>query len=161
MHRCRRRRYYSLTSWTSITPLKELAFRDESGPLAANLPQDLKDKAHATRKESSCAGTAYKPQAGSRPPGRRNGAARAWSVCSATSTRKSLAPPARRRSFPFGINMCAPVLIAFGTEAQKKRFLPRIYNGEDFWCQGYSEQGQEAIASLKTKAVKEGARYRE
>ena len=44
---------------------------------------------------------------------------------------------------PFGINMCAPVLLAFGTEAQKKRFLPRIYNGDDFWCQGYSSQARE------------------
>jgi len=56
--------------------------------------------------------------------------------------------------------MCAPVLIAFGTDAQKKRFLPRIYNGEDFWCQGYSEPGSGSdLASLKTKAVKEGAHY--
>lgn len=41
----------------------------------------------------------------------------------------------------------------FGTEAQKKRFLPRMYNGEDFWCQGYSEPGSGSdLASLKTKA---------
>ncbi|HJV11024.1 MAG TPA: acyl-CoA dehydrogenase family protein, partial [Burkholderiales bacterium] len=61
---------------------------------------------------------------------------------------------------PFGINMCAPVLIAFGTDAQKKRFLPRIYHGEDFWCQGYSEPGSGSdLASLKTKAVREGAHY--
>ena len=42
---------------------------------------------------------------------------------------------------PFGLRMCAPVLLRFGTDAQKKRFLPRIYKGEDFWCQGYSEPG--------------------
>jgi alkylation response protein AidB-like acyl-CoA dehydrogenase len=56
--------------------------------------------------------------------------------------------------------MCAPVLIAFGTEEQKKRFLPRIYNGDDFWCQGYSEPGSGSdLASLKTKAVRDGDHY--
>ena len=56
--------------------------------------------------------------------------------------------------------MCAPVLIKFGTEEQKKRFLPRIYNGDDFWCQGYSEPGSGSdLASLKTKAVRQGDHY--
>ena len=57
--------------------------------------------------------------------------------------------------------MCAPVLLRFGTDAQKKRFLPRIYNGEDFWCQGYSEPGSGSdLASLKTKAVPPGRSLR-
>lgn len=60
----------------------------------------------------------------------------------------------------FGLRMCAPVLLRFGTEAQKKRFLPRIYHGEDFWCQGYSEPGSGSdLASLKTRAVRQGDRY--
>ncbi len=61
---------------------------------------------------------------------------------------------------PFGLSMCAPVLLKFGTEEQKKRFLPRIYNGDDFWCQGYSEPGSGSdLASLKTKAVRQGDHY--
>src|SRR6185369_5440273 len=57
---------------------------------------------------------------------------------------------------PFGVRMCAPVLLQFGTDAQKKRFLPRIYQGEDFWCQGYSEPGSGSdLASLKTRAVRQ------
>jgi alkylation response protein AidB-like acyl-CoA dehydrogenase len=61
---------------------------------------------------------------------------------------------------PFGLAMCAPVLIQFGSEAQKKRFLPRIYHGEDFWCQGYSEPGSGSdLASLKTRADRKGDRY--
>jgi alkylation response protein AidB-like acyl-CoA dehydrogenase len=56
--------------------------------------------------------------------------------------------------------MCAPVLLRFGTEAQKQRFLPRIYHGEDFWCQGYSEPGSGSdLASLKTRAVRDGDFY--
>ncbi|HEX9434619.1 MAG TPA: acyl-CoA dehydrogenase family protein, partial [Burkholderiales bacterium] len=44
--------------------------------------------------------------------------------------------------------------------AQKKRFLPRIYNGDDFWCQGYSEPGSGSdLASLKTKALRQGDHY--
>jgi alkylation response protein AidB-like acyl-CoA dehydrogenase len=61
---------------------------------------------------------------------------------------------------PFGLRMCAPVLLRFGTDAQRKRFLPRIYHGEDFWCQGYSEPGSGSdLASLKTRAVRQGDHY--
>jgi len=61
---------------------------------------------------------------------------------------------------PFGVRMCAPVLLRFGTDAQKQRFLPRIYNGDDFWVQGYSEPGSGSdLASLKTRAVREGDSY--
>src|SRR4051812_30769079 len=40
---------------------------------------------------------------------------------------------------PFGISMVGPILIQFGTDAQKKRFLPKVLSGEEAWCQGYSE----------------------
>ena len=61
---------------------------------------------------------------------------------------------------PFGLLMCGPVLLKFGTDAQKKRFLPRIYRGDDFWCQGYSEPGSGSdLASLRTTAVRHGDRY--
>src|SRR5215217_2782357 len=42
---------------------------------------------------------------------------------------------------PFGVVMVAPVIYTFGTPEQKERFLPKIYNGEEWWCQGYSEPG--------------------
>lgn len=55
---------------------------------------------------------------------------------------------------------CASVLIRFGTEAQKRRFLPRIHDGSEFWCQGYSEPGSGSdLASLQTKAVLSGDAY--
>ena len=54
---------------------------------------------------------------------------------------------------PFGLVMLAPVLYTFGTQEQKKRFLPGIYNGEVWWCQGYSEPGAGSdLANLKTRA---------
>jgi len=55
---------------------------------------------------------------------------------------------------PFGVNMVAPVIVAFGSEAQKAHYLPRILSCEDWWCQGYSEPGAGSdLASLKTGAV--------
>ncbi|MBX9698646.1 MAG: acyl-CoA dehydrogenase family protein, partial [Acetobacteraceae bacterium] len=57
----------------------------------------------------------------------------------------------------FNINMCGPVIIAFGTEEQKRRFLPRMLNLDDWWCQGFSEPGAGSdLAGLKTRAVLEG-----
>ncbi|MGG1944195.1 acyl-CoA dehydrogenase family protein [Trinickia sp. NRRL B-1857] len=59
------------------------------------------------------------------------------------------------RIVPFGVNMLAPVLIKYGSEAQKRYYLPRILDGTDWWCQGYSEPGAGSdLASLTTRAVR-------
>jgi len=64
------------------------------------------------------------------------------------------------RVVPFGLNMLGPVLIKFGTDAQKAEYLPRILDGRDWWCQGYSEPGAGSdLASLKTRAVRDGDDY--
>ena len=60
----------------------------------------------------------------------------------------------------FGANMVGPVIIAFGNEAQKRYYLPRILSCEDWWCQGYSEPGSGSdLASLKTRAERNGDHY--
>ena len=60
----------------------------------------------------------------------------------------------------FGVVMCAQVLLKFGSEAQKLRFLPRIYDGSDFWCLGYSEPGAGSdLAALSTRAERRGDSY--
>ncbi len=64
------------------------------------------------------------------------------------------------RIVPFGVNMLGPVLIKYGNEQQKKHWLPRILNGDDWWCQGYSEPGAGSdLAGVKTAAVKDGDHY--
>ncbi|OZI59570.1 acyl-CoA dehydrogenase family protein [Bordetella genomosp. 11] len=61
---------------------------------------------------------------------------------------------------PFGVNMVAPVIMAFGTDAQKRHYLPRILNCDDWWCQGYSEPGAGSdLAAIKTRAERAGDHY--
>jgi|GEM_PF-3236166 len=56
-----------------------------------------------------------------------------------------------------GLQMCGPVLIGHGTDAQKAHHLPRILSGEHYWCQGYSEpQSGSDLASLQCRAVSDG-----
>src|SRR5438067_5497256 len=61
---------------------------------------------------------------------------------------------------PFNVSMVGPVIAQFANEAQKKRFLPRIANLDDWWCQGFSEPGAGSdLASLKTAAKRDGDHY--
>ena len=60
----------------------------------------------------------------------------------------------------FGMKMVAPVIFTYGTEEQKKRFLPDILQSNVWWCQGYSEANAGSdLASLKTSAVRDGDHY--
>ena len=60
----------------------------------------------------------------------------------------------------FGIWMLGPALLKYGSEAQKKEYLPKIARGEIRWCQGYSEPGAGSdLASLRTSAILDGDHY--
>jgi alkylation response protein AidB-like acyl-CoA dehydrogenase len=64
------------------------------------------------------------------------------------------------RITPNAIRMVAPVLMAFGTDAQKERYLPAIRSGDDWWAQGYSEPGSGSdLASLSCRAARDGDDY--
>lgn len=61
---------------------------------------------------------------------------------------------------PFGQSMVAPVIMKFGTDEQKEKYLPDILASRKWWCQGYSEPGAGSdLASLRTKAVRDGDHY--
>lgn len=61
------------------------------------------------------------------------------------------------RPIDHGLRLLAPVLLKYGTSAQKASCLPRILNCEDMWCQGYSEPNAGSdLANLKTAAVVDG-----
>jgi len=64
------------------------------------------------------------------------------------------------RMLPFGTRLVGPVIIHFGNDEQKARYLPGIQSSEEFWCQGFSEPGAGSdLASVKTRAVREGDHY--
>ncbi|MCB4822349.1 acyl-CoA dehydrogenase family protein [Roseicella aerolata] len=64
------------------------------------------------------------------------------------------------RTNDHGVVMLGPLVIKYGTEEQKQRFLPKILTGEHIWCQGYSEPGAGSdLAALRTEAVLDGDHY--
>ena len=68
--------------------------------------------------------------------------------------------PAMGFNDTFGIKMLGGTLLNWGTEQQKRHYLPRILSGEHLWCQGFSEPGSGSdLASLSTKAVLDGGRW--
>ena len=61
---------------------------------------------------------------------------------------------------PMGLRMVGPVIMGYGSEAQKAHYLPRILSGEDYWCQGYSEPGAGSdLAALQLRATRDGDDY--
>ncbi len=143
----------------------ELAFRDEvRGWLRTNLPADLRQKMESYQELSKDELLRWHKILARKgwvaPDWPQEWGGTDWNVVQRYIFEEECGFAATPMIVPFGVRMCAPVLLRFGTEAQKKRFLPRIYNGEDFWCQGYSEPGSGSdLASLKTRAIREGDHY--
>ena len=143
----------------------ELAFRDEVRAwLQASLPADLREKgeryAHLSKDDLMRWHRILAEKGWVAPHWPKEWGGTGWNVVQRYIFEEELGYVGAPPLIPFGLNMCAPVLLRFGTEAQKKRFLPRIYQGEDFWCQGYSEPGSGSdLASLKTKAIRQGDHY--
>ncbi len=139
---------------------EELAFRDEVRSwLQENLPADLREKVasyeHLSREDLLRWHGILAKKGWVAPAWPKEWGGTGWNVVQRYIFEEELGYAGTPPLIPFGLTMCAPVLLQFGTEEQKKRFLPRIYNGDDFWCQGYSEPGSGSdLASLKTKALR-------
>ncbi len=83
-----------------------------------------------------------------------------WNVTQSFIYNSERAAAGAPEVLPFGVTMVASVIIAYGNDEQKKKFLPRILNSEDWWCQGYSEPGAGSdLASLKMRAELDGEDY--
>src|SRR5215472_10183448 len=129
---------------------EEVAFRDEvRGWLRENLPKELRDKVvdyrELTRDDLQRWHRLLAAKGWIAPSWPIEWGGTSWSVVQRYIFEEECGYAGAPPLIPFGLMMCAPVLFKFGTEAQKKRFLPRIYSGEDFWCQGYSEPGSDQI----------------
>jgi len=144
---------------------EEAAFREDVRAwLASNLPQDLKQKvasyAHLSKDDLLRWHRTLAKQGWVAPAWPKEWGGTGWNVVQRYIFEEELGYAGAPPLIPFGLTMCAAVLLRFGTESQKRRFLPRIYDGDDFWCQGYSEPGSGSdLASLKTKAVRKGDEY--
>ncbi len=144
---------------------EELAFRDEVRAwLGANLPAELREKVeryeHLSKDELLGWHRILAAKGWVAPAWPREWGGTGWNVVQRYVFEEELGFAGAPPIIPFGVTMCAAVLLRFGTEAQKKRFLPRIYNADDFWCQGYSEPGSGSdLASLKTRALRQGDHY--
>ena len=144
---------------------EELAFRDEvCGWLRANLPADLREKVVDYRPLSKDDLQRWHRLLAAKgwiaPSWPVEWGGTAWNAVQRYIFEEECGYAGAPPLVPFGLMMCAPVLFQFGTEAQKKRFLPGIYSGDEFWCQGYSEPGAGSdLASLRTTAKREGDHY--
>jgi alkylation response protein AidB-like acyl-CoA dehydrogenase len=148
----------------SYTP-EESAFRDEVRAfLAEKLPLDLSEKVRLNRELTKAEMEGWHATLQSRHwlaagwPEEHGGPG--WTPVERHIFDEECALAHAPRVVPFGLNMLGPVLLRFGTDAQRARWLPRILSGEDWWCQGYSEPGAGSdLASLKTRAVRDGDHY--
>ena len=148
----------------AFTP-EEQAFRDEIRTwVRANLPEDIAHKVrndlHLTRDDlqrwakilgkKGWLGYGWPTEFGG--PG--------WSAVQKHLFEEECALACTPRIVPFGPVMVAPVIMAYGTPEQHKRFLPGIASGEAWWSQGYSEPGSGSdLASVKTRAERVGDKY--
>ncbi|MCD0418156.1 acyl-CoA dehydrogenase family protein [Rubrivivax sp. JA1024] len=144
---------------------EEQAFRQEVRAwVGEHLPADIRDKVRAAR-----ALTREDNQRWARILGQKGWLAAGWPRAFGgpgwTAVQKHLfeeecALAGAPRILPFGPVMVAPVIMAFGTPEQQRRFLPAIASGEVWWSQGYSEPGAGSdLASLKTRAERRGDHY--
>ena len=144
---------------------EETAFRDEvRGWLDANIPADLRDKVlnyeDLSKEELVRWHKILAKKGWVAPSWPKEWGGTDWSPVKRYIFEEEYAYAGAPPIVPFGLTMCASVLLEFGTGSQKRRFLPRIYHCDDFWCQGYSEPGSGSdLASLKTRAERRGDHY--
>ena len=147
----------------SFTP-EENAFRVEARAfIAENIPACVKNKRRqdfTTRQEYLAWHRVLYRKGWIAPWWPKEFGGAGWSVVQRYIFEDECAKADAPQVLPFGLTMCGPIILTYGNEAQKQKFLPRILSGEDWWCQGYSEPGAGSdLASLKTIAVRQADHY--
>jgi alkylation response protein AidB-like acyl-CoA dehydrogenase len=146
---------------------EELNFQKEvKGWIKENYPKDMKERymgspnGHVTKDEHMKWQQALyaKGWAGINWPKEYGGAA--FTASQKFMFNKEMSAASAPSVVAFGEKMVAPVIMAFGSDEQKKQYLPDILASKVWWCQGYSEPGSGSdLASLKTKAEDKGDHY--
>jgi len=144
---------------------EEIAFRDEVRAFfKENLPEEIKRnqmKGHRVSKEDIVTWQRILNAKGwAAPLWHREYGGPGWDAVQyyifKEESYRAWAPDA----LSFNIGSVGPVLIAFGTDEQKKYFLPRLLNLDFWFCQGFSEPGAGSdLAGLRTHAVRDGDHY--
>lgn len=148
----------------SFSPAEE-AFREEVGAfLASKLPQRLTDKVRAGKRLAKADFEEWHALLNARgwlaPHWPEEWGGQGWSVVQKFIFEVEAAMAHAPRIVPFGTSMLGPVLLKYGSEAQQRHWLPRILDGSDWWCQGFSEPGAGSdLAGLQMRAVRDGNRY--
>ncbi len=129
-----------------------------------NLPDDLREMVrvgeHLTRKEFSRWCRILDANGWSVPAWPTEYGGTGWSPLRRHLFEEQLLLSGAPRNTAAGIAMLGPILIAFGTQEQKDRYLPPIRRGETYWAQGFSEPGSGSdLATLRTSAVRDGAHF--
>ncbi len=141
---------------------EEIAFRDEVRRfVAAELPSSIRDKIASGRhpgKDDIVRWTRILAARGwSVPHWPVEWGGTGWSPVKLLIFNDELQRANAPESLAFGTNMVGPVIYTFGSQAQKERFLPRIVDLRDWWCQGFSEPGAGSdLAGLRTTAKRDG-----
>jgi pimeloyl-CoA dehydrogenase large subunit len=144
---------------------EELAFREEVRAFVkANLPESIHKKMVEGRhpsKDDMVSWTRILNKKGwSVPHWPKEWGGTGWSPVQQLIFTDELQQASAPESLSFGTSMVGPVIYTFGSEAQKRQFLPRIANIDDWWCQGFSEPGAGSdLAGLKTNAKREGGEW--
>jgi pimeloyl-CoA dehydrogenase large subunit len=144
---------------------EELAFRDEVRAfIKGALPDSIRGKLRAERhvsKDDLVVWTRILNKKGwAAPHWPIEWGGTGWSPMKQLIFRDEVQQAPAPETLAFGTSMVGPVIYTFGSDAQKKKFLPRILNLDDWWCQGFSEPGAGSdLAGLKTTAKREGDQW--
>src|SRR5258708_18586359 len=143
---------------------EDAAFRDEVRAfIAENYPQEMRvpnPETDRTKEQSMLGHRILDKKGWIAPLGRKEYGGTGWSITrrfiwEQETSRAGTLPP-----LAFSVTMVGPVIYTYGNDAQKKKFLPRILSGDDWWCQGYSEPGSGSdLAWVRPKAVRDGDHY--
>ncbi|MCB1524910.1 MAG: pimeloyl-CoA dehydrogenase large subunit [Rhodoblastus sp.] len=148
----------------SFTP-EENAFRDEVRTFfKENLPKDIRDKLvaglHASKEDMIRWTRILNKKGWAVPHWPVEYGGTGWTpVQQYIFLEEQMLAPAPQM-LAFGVSMVGPVIYTFGSEEQKKKYLPAIANLDTWWSQGFSEPGAGSdLAGLRTTAKREGDHY--